>query len=168
MVDWLAAADPRLGPDPVARRHQILAASLAAAWADVTKRLGPDPAKWRWGDLHQARFVPAIAALAPPAERAQWSVGPLQVGGSASTPMAGGLRAGGYEVNSGAAVRMVLDVGMWDNSRITIMPGQSGDPFSPHYRDNFLRWAAGENVPFLFSTAAAEANAERIIELTPR
>ncbi|WP_298196376.1 penicillin acylase family protein, partial [Novosphingobium sp.] len=58
--------------------------------------------------------------------------------------------------------------GAWDNSRVTNMPGQSGDPYSPHYRDLFPRWAAGENVPFLFSPAAVEANAERVIELRPR
>ena len=168
MVDWLARLDPRLGADPRAVRQQVIATSLAAAWADVAKRLGPDPARWRWGDLHQARFVSPVAALASPAERAQWSVGPLQVGGSASTPMAGGFRAGGFEVNAGAAVRMVLDVGAWDNSRVTNMPGQSGDPYSPHYRDLFPRWAARENVPFLFSPAAVEANAERVIELRPR
>ena len=167
MVDWLTRLDPRLGADPRAVRLGIMQASLAAAWADVGKRLGPDPARWRWGDLHQARFVAPVAALAGPTERAQWTVGPLQVGGSASTPMAGGLRAGGFEVNAGAAVRMVLDVGAWDNSRVTNMPGQSGDPFSPHYRDLFPRWAAGANVPFLFSPAAVEANAETVIELRP-
>lgn len=168
MVDWLAALDPRLGADPAAVRHKILETSLAAAWVDLGRRLGADPSRWRWGDLHQATFTPPVAALAPAAERSQWTVGPLQVGGSASTPMAGGLRAGGFQVNAGAAVRMVLDVGAWDNSRVTIMPGQSGDPFNPHYRDIFVRWAAGESVPFLFSRDAAEANAERIVELVPR
>jgi penicillin amidase len=62
---------------------------------------------------------------------------------------------------------MVLDVGAWDNSRIINTPGQSGDPFSPHYRDLFPRWAAGQYVPFLFSEAAVKANAEQVIELTP-
>ncbi|MDE2404749.1 MAG: penicillin acylase family protein [Sphingomonadales bacterium] len=167
MVDWLAKAHPGLGPDPAVTRKHILDRSLASAWADLVGRMGPDPAHWRWGELHKALFAPPIAALLPAARRAQWTVGPLEVGGSASTPMAGSFRAGGYDVAAGAAVRMVLDVGAWDNSRVTVMPGQSGDPYSPHYRDSFLRWAAGETAPFLFTRSAVDAHAERIIDLTP-
>jgi hypothetical protein len=39
---------------------------------------------------------------------------------------------------------MVLDVGAWDASRTINTPGQSGDPFSGHYRDLAPLWATGQ------------------------
>jgi len=167
VIDWLATLDPRLGSDPAAVRDKVVGLSLAGAWAEATKLLGPDPKAWRWGDLHRADWAPAAARVAPALEKPQWSVGPLQIAGSGSTPAAATYRGAGFGVMAGASVRMVLDVGAWDNSRIINTPGQSGDPQSPHYRDLFPRWAAGQYVPFLFSEAAVKANAESVIELTP-
>lgn len=168
VVDWLARDDARLGPDPVAIRRAVVARSLAEAWRDAVARLGPDPKAWRWGDLHLAQWAPAITPRLPAAERAQWAVGPLGVGGSGSTPMATWDGRDAYRVTGGASVRMVLDVGAWDNSRIINAPGQSGDPANAHYRDLFPLWAAGRYVPFVFSDAAVEAAAERVITLDPR
>jgi penicillin amidase len=99
--------------------------------------------------------------------KAQLSVGPLEIGGSASTPMATTYRPNDFNVVAGASVRMVLDVGGWDNSVVINTPGQSGDPASPHYRDLFPIWAAGGYAPLLYSRAAVMANAERVITLTP-
>ena len=164
--DWLARPDAAFGADPKAVRDRILLTSLGEAWRDTRERLGHDPAKWRWGDLHHAQWSPAAAAVASPPMRAQFSVGPLEVGGSASTPMATTYR-GDFNVASGASVRMVLDVGAWDNSRVINTPGQSGDPFSAHYRDLFPMWAAGSYAPLLYSREAVMANAEKVITLTP-
>ena len=63
---------------------------------------------------------------------------------------------------------MVLDVGQWDASRTINSPGQSGDPFSGHYRDLAPLWAAGKYVPLLYSRPAVEAAAAEAIALNPR
>ena len=68
---------------------------------------------------------------------------------------------------AGASVRMVLDVGQWDNSMVINAPGQSDDPDSGHYRDLLPLWASGRYVPLLFSRSAVEQAAEEIIDLTP-
>ncbi len=166
ITDWLTRLPPEFGADPQAKRAQILKTSLGEAWRETVRRLGPDPSLWRWGDLHFAQWTPAAAALAAPSFRSQMSIGPLQVGGSSSTPMA---TSPGRDFNTlaGASVRMVLDVGAWDNSRIINSPGQSGDPASPHYRDLFPLWAAGAYVPLLYSREAVERAAEKIITFTP-
>ena len=67
----------------------------------------------------------------------------------------------------GASVRMVMDVGEWDNSLIINTPGQSGDPTSPHYADLFPLWAKSDYVPMLWSREKVEAAAEQVIELVP-
>jgi penicillin amidase len=152
-----------LGPDPAAMRSTILLTSLGAAFAEAQRLLGPDPAKWRWGALHVADFKPALPIPGRDAER---RVGPLPIGGSGSTPMAMGP-ATDFHVASGASVRLVMDVGAWDNSVAINTPGQSGDPASPHYRDLFPRWATGNYVPFAWSRPRVLQEAERIITVTP-
>jgi penicillin amidase len=154
-------------PDSASVRDQALLASLGEAVKSLRGQLGPDPAAWSWGALHHALFQPAAAALAPPALRAQMTVGPLEVRGGASTPAASTWRPGDYTANAGASVRLVMDVGDWDNSVAVNTPGQSGDPFSPHYRDLFPLWAGGDYFPLAFSDAAVEAAARDVIELTP-
>jgi penicillin amidase len=162
VLGWLES------PQAAPVRDRILLSSLKAAVDDLAARLGPDKGGWTWGRLHRADFHAPAAALADPPTAAQMSVGPLPVPGSASTPRAATYRPGDFTQIAGASVRMVLDVGAWDNSMIINTPGQSGDPASPHYRDLFPLWAAGSYVPLRYSRAAVEADAETVLALTPR
>ena len=74
LLGLLAHPDARLGADPAAARDALFDAALAAAWAQAREALGPDPAAWRWGALHQVRIrhplsrIPAIAAAFPAIE----------------------------------------------------------------------------------------------------
>ena len=152
-----------LGPDSAALRAEILLGSLGFAFAETARLLGPDPATWRWGALHRADFQPSLPIAGRDAER---RVGPVPIGGSGSTPMAMGTGPD-FRVVSGASVRVVMDVGAWDNSMAINTPGQSGDPASPHYRDLFARWATGNYVPFVWSRPRVLQEAERVINVTP-
>lgn len=153
---------------PRAARDPILLASLRTTIDELKGRLGPDMTTWSWGRLHHARFEPAVAVLADRQLAEQMSVGPLQVPGSASTPRAASWRATDFRQTAGASVRLVLDVGAWDNSVAVNTPGQSGDPFSPHYRDLFPLWAAGSYFPLRFTRPAVERDTEAVLTLTPR
>jgi penicillin G amidase len=167
IIGYLEHPDGRLGADPAAARDAILLESLNGALAELRNRLGPGMDNWSWGRLHHATFEPAIGVLADPQLRAQMSVGPLQTPGSSSSPRAQSYRSTDFAVVAGASVRMVLDVGAWDNSVFINTPGQSDDPISPHYRDLFPQWAGGGYVPLRFSRAAVERDAETIIEVVP-
>jgi penicillin amidase len=167
VIWYLQHPDGALGSDPSAARNAILLDSLRSALLELNQSLGPDMETWAWGRLHHATFDPAAAALADPQLRAQMTVGPLQVPGSASTPRAQTYRASDFAVVSGASVRMVMDVGAWDNSVAMNTPGQSDDPMSAHYRDLFPLWAQGSYVPLRFSRAAVDRDAEDLIHLTP-
>ena len=95
------------------------------------------------------------------------TVGPLETPGSSSTPRAQSYRPADFAVVSGASVRLVMDVGAWDNSVAMNSPGQSDDPMSAHYRDLFPMWAQGSYVPLRFSRAAVDRDAEELIHLSP-
>jgi penicillin amidase len=160
-ISWLES------PDSAPMRHDILVDSLTATLNDIRGRLGPDMGAWTWGRLHHAYFAPPAAVLADRELGMQMTVGPLEVPGGASSPRAQTYRPTDFNVIAGASVRMVMDVGNWDASRVINTPGQSGDPMSPHYRDLFPLWAAGTYVPMLYSRAAVEQGAETVMTLSP-
>ncbi|MCG7508939.1 penicillin acylase family protein [Mesorhizobium sp. IRAMC:0171] len=165
-IDMLEAADESLGKDPEATRAAILSESLASAVTALKERLGNDMEKWRWGDLHRAIFNHSLSPVVSKAMQEQLTVGPWAMSGSSTTPHAASYNSD-FTLMSGASFRMVLDVGGWDNSRVINTPGQSGDPFSPHYRDLAPLWLTGDYVPLFYSREAVEGAAATRISLTP-
>lgn len=150
------------GGADAALARRVMWTSLEAASAELSVRLGDDPAQWAYGALHHVRFAHALAPLASGAERQAMTLAPLSVGGVWSSPVASNFGAD-FNLVSGASFRMVLDVGDWDASRAVNTPGQSGDPASPHFRDLAPLWAEGRYFPLLYSREAVErATAERI------
>lgn len=167
LLGLLARPDRRLGPDPTAARDAMFDAALAAAWTSAREQMGADPAAWRWGSLHQVRIrhplsrIPAIAAAFPPVEGGE-------SGGDSYTVMARWVRgAPAWQVSGGASYLQVIDVGAWDNSLMLNFPGQSNDPRSAHYRDQYAPWINGEMQPMLFSRAAVDARATGRTVLRP-
>ena len=161
----LEEPDARFGADPAAARDALLAECLVAAVRDCGERMGLSPSEWSWGRLHKGYFSHALTGLTP--ETANFDVGSFPIGGSASTPMHTGYRPSDFRCNYGASVRLVMDVGAWDNSLCINAPGQSGDPASPHYADLAPHWARGEYVPLLYTREAVDAKVMQRIHLQP-
>lgn len=149
------------------RRDRILIESLTNALAEIEKRLGPDPARWQWGQLHHAVFEHPLAARVDAETRRRLTVGSWPIGGSSFTPMATSYRPATYQLTGGASFRMVADVGNWDASVVINAPGQSGDPASPHYRDLAPLWVDGRYFPLAYSREAVEKSARTRFELKP-
>jgi penicillin amidase len=167
MLDALENPDVRFGAvAPESKRDSLLRDALASAVAECRERLGADPAQWRWGALHHGFFEHGLSNLAPPTP--PLDVGPLPKGGSGSTPMHTGYRPSDFRIDNGASVRLVMDVGAWDNSVCINAPGQSGDPRSPHYRDLASAWARGDYVPMLYSRERIEPEIVERIALMPQ
>ena len=167
LLDALEKPAARLGKDGAAKRDQLMLASLAYAYADMERMQGSDPARWQWGALHKNYPMHAMGAAADPALRAKLNVGPIPVHGGAHTVNQSSYRNTDFLQTNGPSFRVVIDVGNWDNSRAMNMPGQSGDPDSPHYRDLAPKWASGEYFPLVYSKAAVEAAAALRITLVP-
>ncbi len=167
LLDTMERPAALLGKDAVAKRDRLLLASLADAYSEMERLQGPDPAAWQWGRLHYNYPMHPMGASADPALRAKLNVGPIPVQGGAYTLNQSSYRNADFMQNNGPSFRVVVDVGNWDNSRAMNMPGQSGDPDSPHYRDLALKWAAGEYFPLVYSKAAVEAATELKIVLVP-
>jgi penicillin amidase len=72
-----------------------------------------------------------------------------------------------FNVMHGASYLFVADVGAWDNTRVLLLPGQSADPRSPHYRDFYQDWLTANMQPLWFSKAAVDAHAVSRTMLMP-
>ena len=86
-------------------------------------------------------FAGAIPLLGP-----VFNLGPAAVGGDLTTiPQASVdyLDPTGNPLGI-VSMRMVIDVGAWDETRIVLAGGVSGNPISPHYADMYELWQKGE------------------------
>ena len=149
------------------RLDAVLESSLAAAMRYLEDVLGSDAASWQWGALHQARIEHPLADQVSAVRGDLGRLGPQPRGGCADTVGSTAHRCEGFTQTSGATLRMVLDVGAWDNSLAMNSPGQAGDPASSHYADLYAAWARDESIPLLYSRQRIEEVTERRILLTP-
>jgi penicillin G amidase len=166
LISLLENPDARFGSDPELGRDEMLLESLASAVAECEALMGHDTAAWRWGKLHHAHFHHAASKVMPDTT-GSWNVGPFELGGSSATPMNAGYRISDFRVITGASVRLVMDVGEWDNSTCINTPGQSGDPRSPHFGNLAPLWADGDYVPLLYCRTRVDAATERVVQLLP-
>jgi penicillin amidase len=148
-------------------RDRLLHRALDAALDELTATLGDDPHAWRWGDLHRVRLAGPLARI--PGLEELFVGGEAPLGGDEQTVLQGMYAPGeGY----GAAVipswRMIVDLSDLDRSLGVHTLGQSGHPASPHFRDLFPLWLAGEHHPMPFTRAAVDAAAEHTLRLVPR
>ncbi len=112
----------------------------------------------RWGDLHKAFFEHPLSR--------QFNLPEAPRGGDGTTPNATSPNAS-FRQTSGASYREILDVEDWDRSQAINVPGQSGQPGSPHYGDLLPLWAEGKYFPLLFSRTAVEKTAKDKLLLVP-
>ncbi|MBM3477907.1 MAG: penicillin acylase family protein [Alphaproteobacteria bacterium] len=143
----------------------MLEAALREAIEGVAARHGGDPAAWRWGAAHAARFEnPFWSAI--PVLRHLFALS-VPTAGDNHTLDRGTARHGpgaGFDHVHGAGLRMVLDFADLDASLFMIAPGQSGHALSRHRADLARAWADGEalTIPRL-SPGAARATALSIV-----
>lgn len=148
-------------------RDALLLDTLAAAYEETRRLLGPNPRRWQWGKLHHSLPAHPLLEVVSEPLKTKLQVGPFPRSGGPLTPNQSGYRAADFRQTGGASLRLIVDVGNWDNSRAVNYPGQSGDPDSPHYRDLAPLWLRGEYFPLLYSRKAVEKAARSRIVLRP-
>ena len=141
--------------------------TLQSAWQDTVEKLGPDSDVWQWGHLHKIALQHPLLHLANPELAEKMRVNAYPRGGSANTTNNNGFGNDTFDVRSGASFRIVMDVGNWDEAKMTNVPGQSGDPRSRFYDNLLENWATDSHVPLLFSRERVEEGAVKRITIVP-
>src|SRR5208337_3016132 len=114
---------------------------------------------WKWGNTIPLTFYHPLGQGFPLLGRLL-DVGPFPQAGTATTVKATTSR-------HGPSMRMVVDLQTLDHSVQNITLGESGQPFSPYYQDQFDAWYNGRSFPMSFSDAAVEQAAVHKLVLRP-
>jgi penicillin amidase len=130
-------------------RDDMIVKSMRDAVAQVSEKFGKNEKKWAWGRVHKMLIKHPLGTVLP-----FLNLGPYSYAGDDFTIHAGWWdRYNPFEMKSGAAIRLVVD--MADLSTMTVMspPGQSGHYLSPHYGDLAETWAKGGQVSAHYTSA---------------
>jgi penicillin G amidase len=118
-----------------------------------------DLKRWNYGSWHRieiehplVRFLPFLKRIA--------GTGPQPIGGDGTT-----VQQIGAEV--GPSQRFTMDWSNVDGSTENIVLGESGNPLSPYFRDQWKDWYKGTTFALPFSAAAVQAQTRHTLELRP-
>ena len=131
--------------DKIEDLNDMIVRSLGGAYSSIVKSYGPNDENWKWGDAHSLTHKHVLSKIKILDYLFSLNVGPYRSGGSSLTP-----NAGGYSINksfsqtSGASMRRIVDFSKMNNTKMIIPTGQSGNPKSPHYRDQAQLYHSGK------------------------
>ncbi len=113
--------------------------------AELSSPQGNKPGVRKWGEIHTLTLDHAmgrVKILAP-----FFSIGPFPAPGSGVTINSGFYRHSyPYLQVVGTSLKMAIVIGDWERGRYILPSGQSGHPFSEHYRDQFEMWRSGNYI----------------------
>ncbi len=140
-------------PELETRSHMVRE-SMAMAINELTERFGPEPAEWRWENLHSLTLKPPLLGEASEAPDAPavfriivtnlFNKGPFAARGHGMT-----INKGQYswhrpfEMDLGASIRRIIDFSSPERTLSVLPTGQSGNPFSANYGDQTNLWLEG-------------------------
>jgi penicillin amidase len=145
-----------------------LADALTAVVRFLRKRYGPSPEWWHWGDVRPLAIQHPLLGkhrLLGPA----FNLPPIPCGGDMNTVSQAGCRplTPTAPAHNMANLRAVFDTADWSNGRFALAGGQSGNPLSPHYDDQFAVWQKGDGIPIPWTAEDVLRAATRTLRLTP-
>lgn len=138
---------------------ELLAAAADRAVEKLAEQSGSQrPEDWAWKRLNSLNMLHPIGR----AGALKWFLS------IADKPQSGTV----YSVRAatkthGPAMRFVANPGNWDNSILLIPAGQSGQPGSSHYSDQFPYWYEGKPIFAPFSDAAEASARKHTLTLKP-
>ncbi len=180
---WPLLLEPRLGADW--KLYEWPESSFAEEQLITTNPAAWLPGKYRsWDDLLAAAVTRGLAERHAPLDLKQWRYGadhtialahPLYsmlpfLGWTGVPPTAqSGDTTTVKQVGRsfGPSQRFTMDWSDVDQSTENVVLGQSGDPVSPWYRDQWSAWYRGTTFPLPFTETAVHAAAEHTLRLTP-
>ena len=130
-------------PQPESMADQLIAAFYGAI-DSLTARYGENPGMWNWGDVHTLTQPHPFGLHGP--FRRYFNIGPVpSTGGNHTLNNSTYNMAKPFATIIGPCVRLVADMSTYE-WHVILPAGQSGHPFSPHYRDQHALWREGRMI----------------------
>jgi penicillin amidase len=134
--------------------------SLQEGVASIPALVGStDRTAWQWGKTIPLTFTHRLSSGLGILGRFM-NVGPVPQAGTGTTVKQ-------TTPTVGPSMRMVVDFSNFDQSVQNITLGESGQVFSPYYKDQFESWYTGSSFPMLFSDREVEKGTVHQLILEP-
>lgn len=148
-LDWL--------PSGYASWDALLVDAIRRAIAD--KSAPADLAKWSYGSWHRIDLQHPLAMLLSLKG---------QIAGTGSNPLGGDETTVNQETGSvGPSQRFTMDWGDPDGSTENLVMGESGNPQSPYFRDQWQHWYEGTTFSVPFTRKATTEQTRHSLRLLP-
>ena len=149
--------------------EEVLALSLDAALADLARRYGADPTRWRWGEAHVARHEhrpfsrqPLLAPLFDITVPSPGDAFTVNVGRNNFND-----EAQPFANRHAASLRAIYDLSDLEKSLYIHSGGQSGNILSDHYDAFTQAWAKNEYIPMRAERKTLDAEPHQLLRLLP-
>ncbi len=166
MLVAIESADPAwFGAEGIPARDRLVRETFRTAVSEFQSMCSLAKKDCAWGKFHTTTFAHPLASLGEKYDLA-WSLKPVATPGGFLTPNQNRYKVPFKNVH-GASYRQIFDLADWDQAIATSVPGQSGQPGSPHYDDLLPLWSRGEYFPLLFSRSKIEEVMQHKLRLVP-
>ena len=160
--EWLIMHTPtRWLPKTYATWDDLLATSVAQGLRAANAP--PDLSKWHYGDSHPIEIAHPIYGQSAILQRligVPTGTGIQPQSGDDVTVKQVGRAFGPSE-------RLTVDLADLDHSTLNLVLGESANPLSPWFMDQWPVWYNGTTLPLLFTNAAVDAATTHTLTLTP-
>jgi len=149
-------------PPGYANWNDFLAAVTLRGLRDA--KAPKDLAKWQWGQAYPLEIrhpFLSVNRLIPKLLGVRAGTGPQAHSGDLTT-----VKQTGHSF--GPSARFTTDLGNPDRTTLDIVTGQSGNPVSPWFLDQFEDWLQGRTYQLQFNTGIPSGMATHTLTLTPR
>jgi penicillin G amidase len=155
----LKSRDSEFLPKPFSSYESFILSCLNKSREQLKSRFNSDqPKSWAWGEYLPIEFKHPLATFWPLTRLL--NTGPYPQPGA---PLTIKQTTAGH----GVSMRLVVDFSDLDQSYNNITLGQSGQPFSRHYRDQFQHWLTGKSFPMWFTVSKIRQQAASTLRLLP-
>jgi penicillin amidase len=151
-------------PDKKESKQDIIGQSFKNAVSFLEQQLGNSVSDWTWNKVHTLEHKHPIGEVS--LLRRFFNVGPFSINGAnevINNQLFNLDSTGYYKVLAGPSTRRVIDFSDVEKS-VSILPtGQSGNPLSNHYKDQFEKYNKGEFVPMLLNKEEIQQAKDKLV-----